>query len=75
MTAIIVVLILTAVLAGIVAAIGLGLFSLIVVAAGIAVAVWLALAGGSGTSTRDIARRGSERGDLLGPGGPDDPTT
>jgi hypothetical protein len=74
-TAIIVVLILTAVLAGVVAAIGAGLFSLIVLAAGIAVAVWLALAGGSRTGTRDVARRGSDRGELLGPGGPDDPTS
>ena len=75
MTAIVVVLILTAVLAGVVAAIGAGFFALIVVAAGIAVAVWLGLAGGSRTGTRDVARRGGTQGDLLGPGGPDDPTT
>ena len=75
MTAIIVVLVLAAVFAGVLAAAGAGLFSLIVVAVGIAIAIWLGLAGGSRTDTRDVARRGSERGDLLGPGGPDDPTS
>jgi hypothetical protein len=75
MTAIILVLILAAVFAGVLAAAGGGLFSLIVIGLGIAIAVWLGLAGGSKTDTRDVARRGSERGELLGPGGPDDPTS
>lgn len=75
MTAIVVVLVLTAVLAGVVTAIGAGLFALIVIPIGIGVAVWLALAGGSRTRPREVARRGADQGDFLGPGGPDDPTS
>ncbi len=74
MSAVIVVLLLTAVLAGLMAAIGLGLFALIVVPIGIAVAVWLALAGRSETGPRDMASREPPQGELLGPGGPDDPS-
>ncbi len=73
MTAIIVILVATAIVAGMVALIGGGLFALIVVPIGIAVAVWLALAGGSGTRTRDVATRDAPQGEFFGPGGPDDP--
>ena len=75
MAAIIVVLVLAAVFAGVAAVAGGALFSLIILAVGIAIAVWLGLAGGSGMRTRDVAKRGSEQGDFLGPGGPDDPTS
>ncbi len=74
MTAIVVILVLTAVVAGLVALIGGGLFALIVIPVGLAAAVWLALAGGSRTSTRDVASREAPQGELFGPGGPDDPS-
>jgi hypothetical protein len=73
-TAVIVVLVLTGVVAGMVAALGAGLFALIVVPVGLAIAVWLALAGGTGTGPREVAQREASQPDLLGPGGPDDPT-
>lgn len=74
MTAIVVVLVLTAVLVGLVALIGGGLFALIVIPVGIAAAIWLGLAGGSRTSTRDLASREAPQGEFFGPGGPDDPS-
>ncbi len=73
MIAVLVVLVLTGVVAGMVALIGGGLFALIVVPVGIAVAVWLALAGGTRTGPRDVAGREAPQGEFLGPGGPDDP--
>jgi hypothetical protein len=75
MTAVIVVLVLTGIVAGLVAAIGAGLFALIVVPVGLAIAIWLALAGGTGTGPREVARREASKPELLGPGGPDDPTS
>jgi hypothetical protein len=74
MTAVIVVLVLTGIAAGLVAAAGAGLFALILVPVGLAVAVWLALAGGTRTGPREVARREASKPELLGPGGPDDPT-
>lgn len=74
MTAVIVVLVLTGIVAGLVAAIGAGLFALIVVPVGLAIAVWLALAGGTRTGPREVADREASQPDLLGPGGQDDPT-
>lgn len=73
MTAVLVVLILTGVVAGMIALIGGGLFALIVVPIGIAVAVWLALAGSARTRPSEIASRDAPQGEFLGPGGPDDP--
>ncbi len=75
MTAVLVVLVLTGIATGLVAVVGGGLFALIIIPIGIAVAVWLALAGGSRTGPRDVARRERPQGEFLGPGGPDDPTS
>ena len=72
MTAAFVVLLLTAVVVGIVALAGAGLFALVIVPIGIAVAIWLALAGRAGTTPRDVATEANQ-GEFLGPGGPDDP--
>ena len=75
MTAVIVILVLTGIATGLVAVVGAGLFALIIIPIGIAVAVWLALAGGSRTGPRDVARREAPQTEFLGPGGPDDPTS
>jgi hypothetical protein len=72
-TAILVVLVLTGVVAGMIALIGGGLFALIIVPVGIAVAVWLALAGSRGTRPSEVASREAPQNEFLGPGGPDDP--
>jgi hypothetical protein len=45
---------------------------IVLVLAGIVI-TWLLLAGAARQSPSDIARRSSERPELLGPGGPDDP--
>ena len=73
MLAALVVLVATGIVTGIVAALGAGLFALIVIPVGIALAIWLAIAGRAGQTPRDIARNANE-GEFLGPGGPDDPT-
>ncbi len=73
MLAALVILVATGILTGIVAALGAGLFALIVIPIGIALAVWLVLAGRAGQTPRDIARNADE-GEFFGPGGPDDPT-
>ena len=73
MTAVLVVLVLTGIVAGMIALIGGGLFALIVVPIGIAVAVWLALAGSTRTRPSEVANREAPQGEFLGPGGPDDP--
>ena len=73
MTAVVVVLVLTGVLAGVVALAGAGLFALIVVPLGVGIAIWLALAGSSRTRPSSVASREPPQGEFLGPGGPDDP--
>ena len=73
MTAVVVILVLTAVVTGIVAVAGAGLFALIVIPIGIGLALWLAFAGGSRTGPREVATRDAPHGGFLGPGGPDDP--
>jgi hypothetical protein len=40
---------------------------------GIAVAVWLALAGSRGTRPSEVASREAPQNEFFGPGGPDDP--
>ncbi len=75
MVAIVVILVVTAIVAGLITLLGGGLLALIVVPIGIAVAVWMGLAGSSGTRTKDVASREPPQGDLLGPGGQDDPTS
>lgn len=74
MLAIVLVLFVTAVMVGIIAALGAGPLALLVIPVGIAVAVWLAFAARTRTGTRDLAQRESSQ-ELLGPGGPDDPTS
>jgi hypothetical protein len=39
-----------------------------------ALVVWLLLAGASRQTPSDVARRSEEKPELLGPGGPDDPS-
>ena len=73
MTAVVVVLVLTAIVTAITAAIGLGLFALIIIPIGIAVAIWLGMTSARGKTATDVARRESDQ-EFLGPGGPDDPT-
>jgi hypothetical protein len=46
----------------------------IVLVLGGAVIAWLLLAGASRQSPSDVARRSEEQPQLLGPGGPDDPS-
>ena len=74
MIAIVVIFFLTAVMVGIIAALGAGLLALLVIPVGLAVAAWLVLAARTGTGPRELARRESSQ-ELLGPGGPDDPTS
>ncbi|MDQ3994764.1 MAG: hypothetical protein M3265_08215 [Actinomycetota bacterium] len=73
MTAIVVILVLTGIVTGILFVAGLGLFALILIPIGIAVAVWLGLTSARGKTATDVARRESDQ-EFLGPGGPDDPT-
>ncbi|MDQ4082209.1 MAG: hypothetical protein M3123_04890 [Actinomycetota bacterium] len=73
MLAALVILVATGILTGIVAALGAGLFALIVIPVGIALAIWLAIAGRARQTPRDLARNANE-GEFFGPGGPDDPT-
>lgn len=72
MTSAVIVLAITGVAVGIVAAAGAGLFALILVPIGIGVAIWLAVTGGTGRTATDVAHEASNP-DLLGPGGADDP--
>jgi hypothetical protein len=64
----------TAVMVGIIAALGAGLLALLVIPLGLAVAAWFVLAARTGTGPREIAPRESSQ-EFLGPGGPDDPTS
>ncbi len=73
MTAAVVILLAGAVLTGILAVAGAGLFALIVIPIALAVAGWLALAGGTGRTPSGVAREADSKQELLGPGGPDDP--
>ena len=73
MSSAVVVLVMTAVLTGVVAAIGAGPLALLTVPVGIAAAVWLGISGASRRSPTDAAREASAGQELLGPGGPDDP--
>jgi hypothetical protein len=75
MTAVLVVLVLTGIVTGIAALAGAGLFALILLPIGLAVALWLGFAGGTGTGPREVARREAPQQEFLGPGGPDDPTS
>jgi hypothetical protein len=72
-TAVLVVLVLTGVLTGVIALAGAGLFALIIIPIGLAVAIWLAVTGASGRRPAELAQREPPQGELLGPGGPDDP--
>jgi hypothetical protein len=72
--AIVVIFFLTAVTIGIIAALGAGLLALLVIPVGLAVAAWFILAARTETGPRQMARRDSSQ-ELLGPGGPDDPTS
>jgi hypothetical protein len=73
-TSVVVILVLTGIVTAIAAAIGLGLFALILVPIGIAAAVWLGLTSARGKTATDVASRESDQ-EFLGPGGPDDPTS
>jgi hypothetical protein len=44
-----------------------------VIPIGLAIAVWLALAGRARTAPSELASREAPQGEFLGPGGPDDP--
>ena len=68
----IVILVITGIVVGIVATLGLGLFALILLPVGLAAAGWMALSAGSGRTAGDVARE-APRPEFLGPGGPDDP--
>jgi len=75
MAAVLVVAVLTVGLAVLLGALlpGAGLIaSVLVVVLGLGVIVWLVVAGSSGRSTSEIVQE-TERQELLGPGGPDDP--
>jgi hypothetical protein len=74
MTSVVVILVLTGIVTGILFVAGLGLFALLLIPIGIAVAVWLGLTAGRGKTATDVARRESDQ-EFLGPGGPDDPTS
>lgn len=74
MIAIVVIFFLTAVTVGIIAALGAGLLALFVIPVGLAVAAWFVLAARTRTGPRELAQRESSQ-ELLGPGGPDDPTS
>ena len=73
MTAVVVILVLTGILTGVVALAGAGLFALIVIPIGLALAIWLAVTGASRRAPSELAQREAPQGELLGPGGPDDP--
>jgi hypothetical protein len=64
----------TAVVAGVLFAAGAGLFALLFIPIGLAVAGWFVVSAGSGRTPSDVAREASSP-ELLGPGGPDDPTS
>jgi len=74
MTSVVVILVLTGIVTGLAAAIGLGLFALVLIPIGIAVAIWLGLTSARGKTATDVARRESDQ-EFLGPGGADDPTS
>lgn len=74
MTAVVVILVLTGIVTGILFVAGLGLFALVLIPIGIAVAVWLGLTSARGKTATDVARRESDQ-EFLGPGGPDDPAS
>jgi len=71
--AIVVIIFVTAVMVGIIAALGAGLLALLVIPLGLAAAAWFVLAARTGTGPRELASRESSQ-ELLGPGGPDDPS-
>jgi hypothetical protein len=72
MIAIVVIFFVTAVMVGIIAALGAGLLALLVVPLGLAVAAWFVLAARTRTGPREIASQESSQ-ELLRSGGPDDP--
>ena len=71
--AIVVIVFVTAVMVGIIAALGAGLLALLVIPLGLAVAAWFLLAARTRTGPREVASRESSQ-ELFGPGGPDDPS-
>ncbi len=73
MTSVVVILVVTGIVTGILFVAGLGLFALLLIPVGIAIAVWLGLTSARGKTATDVARRESDQ-EFLGPGGPDDPT-
>lgn len=73
MVAIVVIVFVTAVMVGIIAALGAGLLALFVIPLGLAAAAWFLLAARTGTGPLEPATRESSP-ELLGPGGPDDPS-
>jgi hypothetical protein len=52
---------------------GTALLALLPLAAAVAVGVWLVMTISAGTTPTRAIRRTSQRQELLGPGGPDDP--
>jgi hypothetical protein len=72
MSAIVIVVVLAAIGAGIAAAIGTGVLALVIIPIAILVVGWALLLGASRMKTGDVARRTSQQ-EFLGPGGPDDP--
>ena len=74
MTSVVVILVLTGIVTGILFVAGLGLFALLLIPIGIAVAVWLGMTAARGKTATDLARRESDQ-EFLGPGGPDDPAS
>ncbi len=73
MVAVVVIVFVTAVMVGIIAALGAGLLALLVIPLGLAAAGWFVVAARTGTGPRELARRESSQ-ELLDPGGPDDPS-
>ena len=54
---------------------GTALLAIVPLVLAIAVGIWFAMSAGSGTTPAQAARRTPRRQELLGPGGPDDPTS
>jgi hypothetical protein len=72
MSAIVIVVVIAAIVTGIAAAIGAGVFALVIIPVAIAIGGWVLLLGASRMKTGDVARRAPKQ-EFLGPGGPDDP--